>query len=285
MVTSTIAEKRVYADREAALDAYVASPVGVVRVRINDDAVGEFALVERCDARDVGAGGGSLAVATAEDVLVPSHPDESDGAFVGTAFGPAVAVGVEDGGDGGGDGTLLAADADGVVARRREGTWEELASLDAPVRAIDGDFVGADGGAYRVRERELDHAGLTDVRDVSTAGVPLAATADGLYRLGNGWMRVLDRPVDVVAADPRTEPGSLARAHAAAGTTLYERDGDGWRVLTETERPVAGIAYGEAERVYAVTEAGTFLAAGDDGLRSRSIGVDDVTGLAIPLDA
>lgn len=274
---STITEKRVYADREGALEAYVASPVGVVRVRVNADVVGEFGLVARCDASDVDAGDGSLAVATAEDVL--TAPRESgdapadEVAFEGTGFGPATAVGFA-------DGTLLAASDDGSVAWRRAGSWETLASLAASVRAIDGELVGAADGVYRAREGELDHAGLADVRDVSAAGVPLAATADGLYRLGNGWMKVLDGPVDAVAADPRTDPGSLDRAHAAAGSTLYEHDDGEWRVLAEADRPIVAVAHGEA--VYAVTESGTFLAVGDDGPRSRSLGVADVAGLAIP---
>ncbi|WP_425498453.1 HVO_0234 family beta-propeller protein, partial [Natrinema soli] len=52
----SIEEKRVYGDREGAATAYVASAMGIVRVRVAGDTVGEFGLCERCSARDVAAG-------------------------------------------------------------------------------------------------------------------------------------------------------------------------------------------------------------------------------------
>ncbi|WP_247003398.1 HVO_0234 family beta-propeller protein [Halosolutus gelatinilyticus] len=293
----SIEEKRVYGDRRGAIDAYVASSVGVVRVRIAGDAVGEFGLCDRCDARDAAAAGtDAVAIATSEDVRVldpTSEPDSgaaAETAFVGTGFGPAVAVGYD-------GGTLLAADADGRIGRRADGNWEwidgestgsetsERGSIGT-VRAIDGNLVATDAGAYRVRDGDLDYAGLKDVRDVSAAGVPLAAADDGLYKLGNGWMRVRDGDFDVVAADPRAEPGRLDRAHAVAGGTLYERDPDDgeWRAIDESTETIVGIGYGEA--VYAVTERGAFLVetAADDPetWRSRALGIGDVTGFAVP---
>lgn len=278
---STIDEKRVYGDREGATEAYVASSVGVVRVSVAADAVGEFGLFERCTARDVAAGFETVAVATDEDVLV-SDGDAADG-FAETDFGPAVAVGFDGGDRRDAVDAVLAADADGRVARRRDGEWLDLeceadASLD--VRAIDGDLVGTNHGVFRVHDGALDHAGLEEVRDVSAAGIPLAATADGLYKLGNGWMRVLDGAFDVVAADPRTEAGRLDRAHAAAGLTIHEHADGEWREFADTSAPIVGLAYGET--VYAVTERGTVLAASGDGWRSRTLGVSGVSGIAIP---
>ncbi|PGF16022.1 hypothetical protein CP556_07760 [Natrinema sp. CBA1119] len=309
----SIEEKRVYGDRAGAVTAYVASAMGIVRVRVAGDTVGEFGLCERCSARDIAAGPAAVAIATDEDVRVLALEDGAgtnrsggDGGddenvgdasiateeetFVGTGFGPAVAVGYDD------DGDLLAADPDGRVACQSADSSEWTALADetvAPVRAIDGDLVGTADGVYRVQDGGLDHAGLTDVRDVSAAGVPLAATADGLYKLGNGWMAVLEGAFDAVGADPRSEPGRLVRAHAVTDEAIYEYapDDDAWRESDRSTDSVIGFSYGET--TYAVTEQGAFLAGvgrsggtghvGSDGeWRTRTLGVRDVTGIAIP---
>jgi hypothetical protein len=276
----SIEEKRVYGDRGGAARAYVASSIGVVHVRVAGDTVGEFGLRARCEARDVAAASGTVAVATDEDVRVldssADAPDEEP-AFSETGFGPAVAVG-------GDDSRLLAAGADGRVAVRERGDWDPIATdLETPVNAIDGDLLATDRGVYRLHDGGLDHAGLTNVNDVSAAGVPLAATDDGLYKLGNGWMEVLEGEFDVVTADPRSEPGSLARAHAVSGETLFAYDAaDGeWRELEAPDGTVVDVGYGDA--VYAVTEDGTFAAATESGWRSQVLGIDGVAGLAIPL--
>ncbi len=277
----SIEEKRVYDDRRGAVEAYVASGVGVCWVRVADDIVGEFGLVARCNARDVAAGDEAVAVATDEDVRLLALSDADDAAFEPTGFGPAVAVGY-DGGD------LLAAAPDGRVARRRDDEWVALESpFDGEVRAIDGDLVATADGLYRVHGDALEYAGLSAVTDVSAAGVPLAATDDGLYKLGNGWMREREGRFDAVGADPLSEPGRLERAHAVAGSTVYEHVDGEWREFAEADEPVVGVGYGDA--LYAVTEGGTFLAASADGesdadaWRSRLLGVTDVSGLAIPL--
>ncbi|WP_137291099.1 HVO_0234 family beta-propeller protein [Natronorubrum halophilum] len=290
----SIEEKRVYGDREGAVEAYVASSIGVVRVRVAGDTVGEFGLCNRCNARDIAATGGTVAIATDEDVRIlqlegaRDEATEADATFVGTGFGPAVAVGY-DGAE------LVAAGPDGDVfclpagadADATGGEWEPVESDGvATVRAIDGDLVGTDAGVYRVHDGSLDHAGLTDVRDVSANGVPLAATADGLYKLGNGWMETLEGPFETVDADPHSERGRLARAHAVSGTTVYayDADDDTWREYDRSSAPIVGFGYGPT--AYAVTERGTFLAAtpadGNGPWRSRTLGVGDVTGLVVP---
>lgn len=279
----SIEEKRVYGDRMGAVDAYVTCSIGVVRVHVADGAVGEFSLRVRCDARDLAVTDDALAVATDEDVRILSLEEDEAAAnrpaLVETGFGPAVAVGA-DGSD------LLAAGETGRVARRRADAdeWESLTDEPlATVRAIDGTLVGTDDGVYRVHGGDLDHAGLTDVRDVAAAGVPLAATADGLYKLGNGWMAIRDGPFDVVASSPGDEYGRLERAHAVGGETVTAYDGEEWRTLESPDGRIVDVAYGE--RTYAVTADGTFLVASDDAdapvWRSRSLGVDDVRALAL----
>lgn len=311
----SIEEKRVYADRSGATHVYVASGMGVVRVRVAGDAVGEFSLLVRCEARDLAASedGHLLAVATAEDVVVcrlePGNRSGGDPLEVAeTGFGPAVAVGV-DGDD------LLAAGPDGRLARTvgvlREDSddgpnrnssaeadvdwldgaaWEWHSLPTDPideVRSIDRDLVATDDGVYRVRDDHLDHAGLRDVHDVSAAGIPLAAATDGLYKLGNGWMAVLEDAggFDRVEADAAAEFGSLERAHAVAGERLFELGPDDeWRQvpvpdpLESDDDRVVGVAYGES--VYAATENGRLLARLDgDGTGERG-GADGATGPA-----
>ena len=274
----SIEEKRVYDDRGGATVVYVASATGLCRVRVSGDAVGSFGLVERRASRDVAARAGELAVATDEDVFVVERPAaptgvETDATLEVTGFGPAVAVGYD-------DDVLVAAAPDGRVARWEATEWLPLERRSsADVRAIDGDLLATADGVVRHWGGSLEPAGLSAVRDVSIAGVPLAATDDGLYKLGNGWMRERSGPFDVVAADPRSSPGELERAHAAAGDTLYEHDDGEWLECERTDAAIVGVGYGETS--YAVTEDGTFLAAGDSGWRSHALGVDEVSGLSV----
>lgn len=253
-------EKRVYADRAGTTTAFVASGAGVVRVEVSDDIVGEFALERRGAATDLAAADGRLAVATPEDVLV------SDGeAFTETGFGPADAVGFHDG---------PVAAGDGRIARLEEGEWTTLADL-GDVRAIDGDVVAAASGVHRL---DGTHVGLEAATDVSTAGEPLAATDDGLYYLANGWMAALDGAFAVVAGH------ADGRAHAATAEALYEREGerggDGWTVVDlPVEGTVADVAHADA--TFVVTREGTFLADAGDGWRHRSLGLPDVSAVAV----
>ena len=253
---SSLDEKRVYADREGATTAFVASGAGIARIEVSADIVGEFTLQRRCTARDVAASMGRLAVATAGDVLVGT----TDG-LEPTGFGPATAVGYHDGPVAAGEGRLA----------RYEDGWETLTQL-ADVRAVDGDLVAAADGVHRLDGTPL---GLEAVNDVSTAGRPLAATDAGLYYLANGWMTAVEEPFRVVARD------ADGRTTHAAGETLYEREDGEWRpVELPVDERVTGVAYGAA--TYAVTAAGTFLADAGDGWRHRSLGLPDVTGVVVP---
>lgn len=299
---TSIDEKRVYGETTEATELLVAAAVGVGVVEVSGDIVGEFRLDHRCVARDVAVAAGRPVVATAEDVLV-------GGAFESTGFGPAVAVT-------GHDGAALAAAEDGRVARLVDGEWRPVGAVDGTIRALDGALVAADDGVHRVddvprvedaphdatpRDGGLTRAGLDEAADVSEPGVPLAATADGLYRLGNGWLAVADGEFRAVSADPASEPGSLARAHATTGDALYahragersdgeysggergtdDRDDGEWTpVALPTDEPVVDVAY--AGGAYAVTAAGTVLVDAGDGWRGRATGFRDAAALAVP---
>ncbi|MDG5777317.1 hypothetical protein VB773_03210 [Haloarculaceae archaeon H-GB2-1] len=272
----TLDEKRRYGTKREVSVVAVAAELGVATVEVSGDQIGRFHLEHRCSPRAIAGGNGRLAVATDEDVLVGDAADLEP-----TGFGPAVAVGVGDG--------VLAAGPDGEVARLVDDAWTTLGTVP-DVRAIDGNLVAAADGVYRVLGDDLTNAGLDDVRDVATAGLPLAATGHGLYYLGNGWMDAHDGAFEVVAAGDD-------QAHAATSDALYELVGDAhasfdggqdWqaRDLSVAE-PVAGVAYGECP--YVVTENGTFLVDADPettpdgggGWRSRSLGLTGVVGLAV----
>lgn len=281
----SIDEKRVYGDQSGAVVLAVATGMGVARVAVSGEQVGEFGLATRTAARDVvsaparhddateaGVAGG-VAVATDEDVLL-GDPD----ALTPTGFGAAVAVGRN-------DDDLLAADANGRIARWDDtptaadepgGGWVDLATVDGEIRALDGDLVAASDGVHRVTPGGLRPAGLDDATDVAAGVVPHAATGEGLYRLGNGWLDVLDGAFEVV--EITANQGRVGRGHAATRDAFYEHQEGDW-VVREVPGRVTGVAHGP--RDYAITADGTFLLRRDDGWHGHALGLPDAVGLAI----
>ncbi|MFC6756611.1 MULTISPECIES: HVO_0234 family beta-propeller protein [Haloarcula] len=274
----SISEKRMYGQTRPETHAYVASGLGVTRVETAGGQIGRFSLSHRCSARDIAGAHGEIAVATDDAVLV-----STDDGFAETGFGPATAVGYDADG--------LVAAGEGRVARYEDGEWWEMGAVEA-VRALADDLVAAADGVYGLPG--CAYLGLHDAADV--AG-PFAATADGLYRRDategtvgprENWAVVRSGAHGAVATDGD-------RTHAADTDGLYELADDGggspdphWRPcdLPVRER-VVDVTYGED--VYAITEDGTFLvntaddatADGRGGWRSRSLGVPDVSGIAV----
>ncbi len=263
-------EKRIYGEKRATETVYVASGVGLARVSVSGDQAGRLSLDQRGTVRDVAGADGRLLVATPEDVLVGSGEG-----LDATGFGEAIAVGV---GDGGG---LLAARPDGEIARLAGDDWQSVGRVDEP-RRIDGRYVAAADGVHRVDDGDLVHLGLDDVQDVAAAG-PYAATGDALYRHVDGeWTVARDGSAERVAARPDA-------THVVTGTHLFESDGDRWsECQLPVDERVADVAYGDA--VYGVTVDGTFLVEADPektpdghgGWRHRSLGVPNVTAIAVP---
>src|SRR5699024_3304183 len=165
---------------------------------------------------------------------------------------------------------LVAAAPDGTVARREDDRWIEYDTLES-VRAIDGDLIAAADGAYRLVDGDLDYVGLDDVRDVA-GGTPRAATATGLYRLGNGWLDELDGDFEMVADGPEG-------AHAATADRLYAFDGD-WNPVSGIERSVVDVARGQ----YAVCADGTLLSATGDEWRAHPLGAGTARALVARSD-
>jgi hypothetical protein len=268
---TTIDEKRVYAARSGHREAYLATDLGLAVVAVSADQVGEFGVVRRGTARAVAAADGRVAAAVDGDVRLLDDGD----AFVPLEFGPAVAVGVVPG-----DGAVLAVDADGAVARfdgdagaSGSDAWTELGRV-ADVRGVDGRLLATADGVVRAGAGDCSPVGLGDVRDVagSGRGAPLAATDDGLYALGNGWLRERSGPHARVAADPTGEGVPLAVA--SDGDRVLAREGDGgeWIDAGLGGGSVADVAVVDGVR-YAVTTAGTVRVDAGDGVRSQPLGL------------
>lgn len=253
-----LAEKRVFTRHGDSTDVFVAADIGVVSVAVSGDRIGRYGVVHRCSPVDIAAAPGRLCVATTEDVVV-----SDGGRFTTTGFGPSVAVAAGPG--------IMAAAPDGRVARYDGDTWTPVGELDAEIRAIAGDLVATSAGVYRIAGT-VSHVGLRDVRDVATDGRPLAATADGLYHLGNGWMAAADGDFLTVATDGN-------RAHAATARRVFELRNDQWATveLPSAEMPVA-FAYGPA--VFGVTADGTLLVDAGSGFRAHRLGLPGVVGMA-----
>lgn len=255
-----LAEKRLFTEHGETTDLFVTAGIGVVRVAVAGDRVGEFGVIHRCSPTDIAASPDQLVVATDEDVFVSDGRD-----FDPTGFGPSVAVGFDDG--------VRAASPDGHLADFDGDAWEAIGEIDAEIRAIDGNLVAAADGVYQVGGG-LAHAGLSDVRDVAVDGLPLAATPVGLYYLGNGWMVAADGDFTAVATD-----GDRAHASTAQGT-VERVDGEWDPVDLPTDGPPVDFAYDAS--VYGVTADGTLVIDSGDGFRAHPLGIPDVTGIAIP---
>ena len=269
----SIDEKRVYGTTTGATRLLVASGVGVVRVSVSDDIVGEFGIDHSCVAADLAAGEEAFAVATDEDVLV--------GDYEPTGHGPATVVGVENGvGAGGG---IVAVAPDGTVSRLPTGEteWVELGEVTAP-RAADGSLLGTADGVVRASDDGLEPVGLDEVTDIVARPVPYAATADGLYRLGNGWQRVRDGVFRTVATDA-TGDGIVAASDEGvysrgpwASDERGDATGDEWAHHDQSGVVAVTVA---GDTVAGVTSDGTVRVTVGDGWRSRALGVTRVDGV------
>jgi len=104
--------------------------------------------------------------------------------------------------------------------------------------------------------------------------MPLAATAAGVYWLGNGWMTALEGDATAVAADGDGHAMAVVDGdlfvHADDDT---EWDAGAWTAadLPVDEVPVA-LGYGPGVSV-AVTDAGTLCVDAGDGWRHQVVGV------------
>jgi len=257
-------ERQLFEPRDGGAVAYVTSELGILRVDLGPDRIGEFSLVERRRANAVAVDGSLAAVGTDETVLI----DAGDG-FTPTDLGPAVAVGAD-------DRTVFAASPDGTVTRRENaGAWALVGTVSDP-RQFDGRYLAAGDGVYRV-DSGLQRIYDGGARDVTSEGSRVA-TDDGLVRHEGGeWHREHEGRVSV-----------LAGRYAVDANGLLELSGDRWdrRATPAGGDPVALV---EGACLYAVTDDGQFLVSvpgeratdGQGGWRSRTLGVRGVTDLGV----
>ncbi|MBP2250251.1 hypothetical protein J2754_000548 [Halarchaeum solikamskense] len=266
----SIDEKRVYAEQTGTETLLVGTDRGLAAVAISGDQIGEFALLTTTEVRDVAVSDGTAAVADREDVRTTDAGRNAvggDPTFTETGFGDAVAVGYD-------DDTLLATGPEGRVAARDGDVWDDC-GIAPEARRADGSLLATVDGVYRVTDDDVVHAGLDDVNDVSGAG-PWAATDDGAYRLGNGWLAERDGRATAVAA-------RADHAAAIVDDTLYEHDGDGWRERACPLTDLADVDYG-AGALYAVDSTGTVAVDAGHGWRTRTIGLPGVAAVAAVAD-
>lgn len=320
----TLTEKRVFGAKSGTTDVYVASELGLVVVTVSADRIGEFGLSYRASVTAVAVDADRVVLGTDTGVLVGDRlvdgrkDGETDAAraidtasaadtdreseTAGTAdtarvadtdgaaarfepiaddrIGSVVAAGIGPTGP-------LVADATGSVFGVGETELTHVGDTDG-VRAIDGGLVAAVDGVYRAHNAVgLDHVGLTDVRDVAGHGVPLAATAAGLFWLGNGWMALEKNPFDRVAADGHGHalavgPAGLRRRVPRAGDAAV--DGSGWvSADVPVESRVVDVAYGGGIAA-AITDDGSLCVDAGDGWRAQPLGIGGIRSLAVGPD-
>lgn len=313
------ADRRLFGDERATTVGYVASEMGLVRIELTADRIGNYSLLERGTVTAVDTDNQTVVAATAEDVRLDT---EDAGECLALGFGEATAVGIDDptvyaARPTGEIGRLDDVDAwnwrltdDGVHAdagvqadagiqgdasiqgggpddqdRDTKPSWQILGTVDGPV-SIDGPLVAAASGVYRLGET-IEPLGLDSVNDVTqcpSTGEILAATQDGLYRSaddGDSWENV---STDAVSRVLSVEQGYLA---VTDDGTVEQYDNTGGTRVDGLTEPVVDIAQGES--LYAVTAAGDLFMAADpdqttdgyDGWRSQPVGVRGVVGIAL----
>lgn len=281
----TLTEKRVFGAKTGVTDVFVATDAGVAAVTVSADQIGAFGLTHRGSATAVAATTDRLVVGTDEGVLAADIdaagrsadvPDPTFAAIGSEAIDAVSAVDLTPEG-------LIVADGDGLIYRGEHAetvteppAWERLGATNE-VRAIDAGLLAATDGVYRIDDDGLTNTGLTDVRGVSGVGQPLAATAEGLFQLGNGWQSIAEGAFRAVAADGHGH----AHAVGEAGLLVRSVDDGAWTTTTPpVEAPIVDLT---ADRgiVVGITEAGTLCVTTGDGWRHQRLGLPGTRSVAI----
>ena len=281
----TLTEKRVFGAKTGVTDIFVATDSGVAAVTVSAAQIGAFGLAHRGSATAVAATADRLVVSTDQGVLAADidaagrSADVADPAFDaigGGTIGAVSAVALTPAG-------LIVADSGGIIYRgehtesdTESPAWQRLGATEE-VRAIDAGLLAAADGVYRIDDDGLTNTGLTDVRAVTGVGQPLAATADGLFRLANGWQPIADGAFQAVAADGHGH----AHAVGEAGLLVRSADDGAWTTTTPpVEAPIVDLT---ADRgiVAAVTDDGTLCVTAGDGWRHQRLGLPGARGVAV----
>jgi hypothetical protein len=270
-------ERHLFGERRQTTTGFLASDMGVLRVELAPDRLGEFGIVERRRATDIAAGK-QLAVATEDDVMTAGD-DRTE--FTPLGFGPAAAVGID-------ETTLYAASPDGTVARASIAAadgdtteWETLGDVSGP-RAFEGPVLATASGVVRVAPT-FETLGLDDVADVASGDHLLAGGENGLFEYADGdWVGLFDRPITRVTA------GDDAVCAVTADGAVLRRTDAAWDVISVPEGTTA-TAVAATQSLYVVTEAGDVLISADPtaatdgvgGWQSEPLGVRTVHGFVL----
>jgi hypothetical protein len=255
-----IDEDRVYAGGRREATLLVATESGLVSASVTGDRVGRFGIAWHGSVLDVCADGDRVVIATPDGVKAGSEPTTLDS----TEIDSATTVGLTD------DGWVVG-DSGGRV-HLVEGDQTRLLGHVGPINAIAPPLIATDDGLYRLPT--LDDGGLSAVRDVTTDPIPLAATPDGLFKLGNGWIAAVNGDGSLVSG------ASTGAAVAIVDGILYTLSDGDWRPLDPpTTASIADVGVGPA--LYAVTVGGKVLVEAGAGWRHRNLGISPVRRLAV----
>ena len=300
----TIDEKRVYTDTTDTESVYLGSELGILCVTVSDAVVGEFTLLYRGSVHDIATAGPYVAAATSDGVFFADHRqgqtpasvkrgdngfdmDESQFHHIGLSIDSVAAVGFEAttadrctliAGDTSGEIYRLTVPIDDVVTSQSETphAWQSIGTCSA-VHAIDMPLIATADGVFQVASEvssnaAISHAGLDTTYDIDAE--PIAATADGLYVLANGWIDIPLIEQKCTSVDVIRSPGGSVRAHAVCGGSLYACDasdtgglvadmGAQWRpVNLPITEPVVAVTHSPTA-TYAVTSDGTLIGCAD----------------------
>lgn len=300
----TLAEKRVYGDRSGISTVLVGGESGLVVVTISGTSIGEFSMPDTEPIADVRATPLGTLLATPDGTYRWGDPTGEDGTheqsdrigrsdraqqsdrvgrsdrarrFDCISRPGAVAIGLLGDGllIGGEDGTIYRLPRERWTGEARDSTQHvvELGTV-GEIRSIDGPLIAAADGVYRI-DGGLTYVGLDDANDVLGRGTPIAATDDGLYVLGNGWMDAVSGRFDRVAGDGH------GTVHAAGEAGLFVKTGDRWeRDSLSIDGRIAAIAHGGGRLAAVTTDGQLHVADGTDRDR-RHLGVSGVRAVAI----
>ena len=139
------------------------------------------------------------------------------------------------------------------------------------VTAIAPPFIGTTDGLLRYTPDGLQSVGLEQVTALTSA--PLVGTTEGLYTLGNGWMRQLEGHVLAAASHP-------SHSAVATDTGIYT-GASGWAALDAPPAPSVALAV-SADVVYAISADGIVMAhlPGEPWTQTH-LGVGGITGVVI----
>ena len=256
-------EKRVFAPDRPARTLYVGTDRGLIALSVAGVHLGRYSMAIR----------GTVHALCATPAGVIAAVDDRVEAIGGAELPSTMPATI-------GEVAVLGADAaavwtatDDLVTRYpcSDGGDPERHRTGGAVTAIAPPFIGTTDGLLRYTSDGLQSVGLEQVTALTSA--PLVGTTEGLYTLGNGWMRQLQGHVLAAASHP-------SHSAAATDTGIY-LGASGWAALDAPPAPSVALAV-SADVVYAISADGIVMAnlPGEPWTQTH-LGVSGITGVVI----